>query len=139
VGCYALSSAYSPHLFQHYSELPLWERRDWNSRCGHIAHAVIVVALVALTLTRCPGFWGDSVGAGEAPSTVLDTVTPLSVATFAFSLGYFATDTVMMLALHTQPLGMMLGHHLGGAVALAAVLATGECHYYGLLLLSTEV
>lgn len=30
-------------------------------------------------------------------------------------------------------------HHCGGAAALLATLASGQCHLYGLLLLSTEV
>ena len=102
-------------------------------RLAHVAHALACTALVAATLTQR----GGAFQAPVATPTVLYAVTPLSTATLCFSLGYFLADITIMLCTVSQ--APMLAHHLGGLAALLATLTTGECHFYGLLLLSTEV
>jgi hypothetical protein len=74
---------------------------------------------------------------GPLSSSVLDVVTPLSVATMSYSLGYFLADLVVMLC--TRVCTPMLLHHVGGILALMTALTTSKCHFYGLLLLSTEI
>jgi TLC domain len=104
-------------------------------RLGHIVHALVATSLVAATLASSPDFPLALYPPPGAPF-VLHATTPLSVATMYFSFGYFLADIVLMNQTVRQP--AMVGHHIGGVVALLATMASGTCHFYGLLLLSTE-
>lgn len=53
-------------------------------------------------------------------------------------MGYFLADMILMKMtnLVSKP---MLVHHAAGVGSLVAALWSGQCHLYGLLLLSTEI
>lgn len=80
---------------------------------------------------------GSRPQAGDAPF-VLRT-SPASDAALGFSLGYFATD-LLLLALHYPALGgaEMALHHAAALVSVAAAALQGEAHAYTLALLATE-
>ena len=139
-----LSTQLSPHVTPAIRKLSPSKQRDYNSRLGHIVHALIATFGAMYALLTSPEF-SEASQAVELSRwrpgnlSVLHAVTDLSSATFAFSLGYFIADSLMMLLVHTQTLGVMLVHHIAGAVALLSVLHTSQCHLYGLILLSTEM
>jgi hypothetical protein len=107
-----------------------------NCRLAHIFHALVSTLLVAATLGHCPDFIETHISV-PGQSSILHAVSPLSIASMSFSLGYFIADLLIMQC--TIRNTAMLVHHIGGLVALLATLTSGLCHFYGLLLLSTEL
>lgn len=138
-GCYWLSARLWPRLYPAHEQLSSADKRDWNSRGAHIVHALVVTAMVMAALVACPDFAAAGAHLGRPHAATLTAATGLSTATFALSLGYFVADTLLMWCLHTQAPGVMLAHHVAGAAALVTVLVNAQCHFYGLLLLSTEM
>lgn len=107
-------------------------------RFAHILHAVVCVLLVWVAVTRTPEFiWTDGPDTAKVRQSVLLATNVYSASAFMFSIGYFLADMFMMLTV--QPNNVMMVHHLSGCICLIGSLITGCCHFYGLLLLSTEV
>lgn len=104
-------------------------------RCAHINHAVTCTFLVAVSLRNTSEFaWDD----GTSVHDVLSATSVFSHITFCFSIGYFLAD-IMLMKLTKSALPPMILHHVVGVGSLVVALASGQCHLYGLLLLSTEV
>lgn len=113
----------------------LTEHGSLRRRCAHILHATTATFLVARSLRNTSEFaWDD----GTSPHDVLSATSTFSQTTFCFSIGYFVADMVLM-KLTDLVLPPMILHHAVGVGSLAAALGSGQCHLYGLLLLSTEV
>lgn len=107
-------------------------------RFSHIFHAVVCVLLVWVAVSKTPEFtWRDGPDTATVRQSVLLATNVYSASTFMFSIGYFLSDVVMMLTV--LPNSAMMVHHISGLVSLVGALITGCCHFYGLLLLSTEV
>ena len=104
-------------------------------RCAHILHSITSTFLVAVSLRNTAEFaWDDETSARD----VLSATSPFSKTTFCFSIGYFLADVLLMKMTKLVSPPMMV-HHAAGVGSLAAALLSGQCHLYGLLLLSTEV
>lgn len=133
----------SPHHLHVLGYLEHWVLRNWitqTSECrfAHIFHAVVCVLLVWVAVSRTPEFsLTDGPDTATARQNVLLATNVYSSSTFMFSIGYFLADTFMMLTV--LPNSAMMVHHLSAGISLVGSLITGCCHFYGLLLLSTEV
>ena len=115
-----------------------WVNQTPACRFAHIFHAVVCVLLVWVSVSRTPEFsLTDGPDTAKARRSVLLATNVYSSSTFMFSIGYFLADTFMMLTV--LPNSAMMVHHLSAGISLVGSLITGCCHFYGLLLLSTEV
>lgn len=102
-------------------------------------HAVVCVLLVWVSISKTGEFkWADGgVHTSSVRESVLLASNVYSMSTFWFSIGYFVADMAMM-TLYLPNVVMMI-HHMAGSISLFGALASGCCHFYGLLMLSTEV
>jgi hypothetical protein len=98
-------------------------------------HAVAITAATAYLFFLSPVFSDD---AGGATAFVLRT-SPLSDAALGFSLGYFATDLLLLLLYYPSFGGPeMAVHHVAALASVAAAAFQGQAHAYTLALLATE-
>jgi hypothetical protein len=98
----------------------------------------VCVLLVWISISQTDEFkWADGVNTSSVRESVLLARNVYSTSTFWFSIGYFIADMALM-ALYL-PNTVMMVHHMAGTISLLGALHSGCCHFYGLLMLSTEV
>lgn len=118
-----------------YRKLSAAERLEWEGRLPSTLHALVITGATIYLFLCSPVFAEDH--AGDRPF-VLRT-SPLSDASLGFSLGYFATDLLLLVLYYPSFGGAEMGvHHLAALASVAAAALQGQAHAYTLALLATE-
>jgi len=112
-----------------YQQLPLVERKEWESRTASTLHAVIVFVLCFYVMITDNTFWNDPVfGSND-----------LCVFSMAIGVGYFLSDTILILKYDIPPLVPILLHHgFAGWGFLFCVGIKGQARWFPSFLLLTE-
>ena len=121
LGSLRLAHFLSPLLSQRYRDMPAPERLEWNARLPSTLHAVAITAATVYLFVWSPVFAdGAPRPQGGSAAFVLRT-SPLSDAALGFSLGYFATD-LLLLCLYFPHFGgpEMALHHVAALASVAA-------------------
>ncbi|KAL4424130.1 hypothetical protein ABPG75_001431 [Micractinium tetrahymenae] len=118
-----------------YRKLSAAERLGWEGRLPSTLHALAITGATIYLFLCSPVFAEDHTG--DRPF-VLRT-SPLSGASLGFSLGYFATDLLLLVLYYPSFGGPEMGvHHLAALASVAAAALQGQAHAYTLALLATE-
>ncbi|KAL4853815.1 Flap endonuclease 1 [Chlorella vulgaris] len=120
---FRLSDVLSLRLISRYRSWAAREQLEWNGRLPSTLHALAITFITAYLFLVSSVFAKDKIG--DDPF-VLRT-SPLSTATLGFSLGYFATDLVLLVHYYPAFGGPEMALHHSQAHAYTLALLATEC------------
>lgn len=118
-----------------YKSLEASQQLQWVARAPSSFHAVAAITTIGYTFLLTNSF-GDP----SNPSPYVFQTSTISITALSISLGYFITDSAMLILYYPAfGTGVMALHHVAALASVLASLYYQQGHAYTLLLLSTEI
>lgn len=126
---YVITDAYCGKNMASYRALPLIEKKEWQSRVVSTVHACIVFPICLWVLLTDDEYHSN-------PVTGRSWWADFSM---ALGVGYFLSDTVLILRYRIPPIIPILCHHVFAGWAFYNAIGTLDCpRWFGTYLLLTE-